>query len=182
MIDFSSPNALDGILTFIEANEIPAVICTTGYTAEQTERIKQASKKVPILLSANTSVGIQCMLRAVKLAARNLSDFDAAITEIHHTEKKDVPSGTAISLFNAITDEKKSFSPCDSEKNPCIHSIRCGNVVGEHSVIFAGENEELIITHKATDKAIFAIGALKAAKFLLHKKAGFYDMSDLFGE
>lgn len=182
MIDFSSPNALENLLSFIEANKIPAVICTTGYSALQSEKIKQTSEKVPILLSSNTSIGIQCMLQAVKLAARNLSDFDAAITEIHHTEKKDAPSGTAILLSNAIVGAGNDFPSPARKKRPCIHSVRCGNIVGEHSVIFAGENEELIITHKATDKAVFALGALKAAKFILNKKQGLYDASDLFGE
>ncbi len=182
MIDFSSPTALDGLLSFIEKNKIPAVICTTGYDEKQLKKIKCASEKTAILLSSNTSIGIQCMLRAVKLAARELTDFDAAITEMHHTEKKDKPSGTAVSLFKAITDEKSDLSPTDSKKQLSVHSIRCGNIVGEHSVIFAGENEELIITHKVTDKAVFAHGALKAAKFIIDKKTGFYEMSDLFGE
>ena len=192
IIDFSSTKNLDKLLDFAIKTKTPAVLCVTGYTEEQKVQIANASKKVALFRSANMSLGVNVLVELVKSAAKSLYGFDVEIIEKHHNQKIDAPSGTAIMLADGVLDvDKEKFCVYGREgvtgkrdKNEIgIHAIRGGNIVGEHQVIFAGNDETITLTHQATDRKVFAFGALKAAKFMCGKKNGLYDMKDvLFGE
>lgn len=193
IIDFSNPNTLDGLLDYAIKNNIPAVLCTTGYSDRQTEQIKAASNKIPVFFSFNMSLGINLLVSLAKKATEILGgDYDIEIIEKHHNQKIDAPSGTAIMLANAVNDtlDGKMLYEYDRhskrekrKKNEIgIHSVRGGNIVGEHEVIFAGENEVVTLSHQAFSKSVFAFGAVKAAKFLTGKPAGMYDMNGLISE
>ena len=168
IIDFSNKKALSGILEFALERNIPLVLCTTGYTEEDLEKIKKASLKVPILLSYNTSIGINLIVVMLEKMPM-LRDFDIEIIDIHHNKKKDAPSGTGVMLKNAI-----------GVDNVTIHSLRAGNIVGEHKIIFSKDDETIEITHKAGSRKIFANGAIAAAKFLIGKKPDLYKITDLW--
>ena len=168
IIDFSNKAALEGLLEFATEEGIPLVLCTTGYTEEDMAKINEAAKKIPILLSFNTSIGIN--LIAVMLEKMpQLKEFDIEIVDIHHNKKKDAPSGTGVILRNAIGKEGVN-----------IHSLRAGNIVGEHKVIFSKDDETIEITHKAGSRKIFANGAIAAAKFLIGKNTGLYKITDMW--
>lgn len=173
IIDFSSPSALSNLLAYATKNGVPTALCTTGYTEKQESQIKDASKKVALLRANNTSIGVNAVLRAIKTLSQDLRGFDAEITEIHRKDKKDAPSGTAATMAAEI--EKQSHSPVP------VHSIRAGNAAGEHSVYYFGKDEAVILTHRATNVSVFALGAIKAAEFLADKKSGLYSMSDVLG-
>lgn len=178
IIDFSSPSALEELLSFAEEKRIPAVLCVTGYSDEQQRRIKRASEKIAIFKTDNTALGVYAFIKAAQRAAKLLKNFDAEIIEIHHKLKKDAPSGTAKALAKAVEAAKGNIP----EQSPIkIHSLRCGNVVGEHKIIFSGEDETVIIEHRACDKKIFATGAIRAAIFLADKKSGWFCTTDLYG-
>ena len=188
LIDFSSPASLDKTLEFIVKNSIPAVLSTTGYTDEQVAKLKEASKKVAIFRSANMSLGVNVLTELVKKASKALYGFDIEIIEKHHNQKVDAPSGTALMVADAIKDVlPEKFYTYGREgivgKRQAdeigIHAIRGGNIVGEHQVIFAGENETITLTHQATDRGVFAVGALRAGIYIADKKSGIYDMFDL---
>ena len=190
VIDFSNPALLDKLLEFCITKKIPAVLATTGYSDEQIEKIKQASKQIPVFFTFNMSLGINLLCSLAKKAASILGNaFDIEIVEKHHNQKLDAPSGTAIMLANAINEEfgdKMQYEyarHCKRQKRPKneigIHSIRGGTIVGEHDVIFAGHDEVITLSHSAGSKAVFAAGALKAAKFLANKPIGIYDMTDV---
>ena len=190
IIDFSHPDLLDSLLKFSINKKIPIVICTTGFSCEQIEKINRASKIVPIFYSGNMSLGINLLIELAKKTAKVLgSNFDIEIIEKHHNQKIDAPSGTALMLANAMSD---SLKVCPkyiydrhikrekrSNNEIGIHSVRGGTIVGEHEVIFAGNNETVTISHSAQSKEIFAVGALNAALFLLNKEPDLYNMSDL---
>ncbi len=191
LVDFSSPKALESILQFCIERQVPAVLCTTGLSDRQLEEIQQASEKVAILKSANMSLGINTLLKILKDAAKVLAPagFDVEIVEKHHNLKKDAPSGTAIALADSINeamDEKYHYvydrsqnnEPRDAEEIG-ITAVRGGTIVGDHDVIFAGQDEVITFSHRAYSKAIFGKGALEAAKFLAGKPAGYYQMSDV---
>ena len=189
VIDFSNPLALDSILDFGLKNNVPLVLCTTGYSNNDKIKIKKAAKSIPIFYSQNMSIGVNLITQLVKKTALILSDeFDIEIIEKHHNQKLDAPSGTALMLADAVTSVRDNTKyiydrHCvrkKRDKNDIgIHSIRCGNIVGEHEVIFASDDEIIEISHKAMSKKIFAKGAVNAAGFLLNKPAGIYDMSDM---
>ncbi|MBE6728234.1 MAG: 4-hydroxy-tetrahydrodipicolinate reductase [Ruminococcaceae bacterium] len=190
VIDFSNPALLDSILEFCTANNVPAVLATTGYSDEQIEKIKQAAKSIPVFFTFNMSLGINLLCSLAKKAASVLGDaFDIEIVEKHHNQKLDAPSGTAIMLANAINEEFGETKQYEydrhskRQKRPKneigIHSIRGGTIVGEHDVIFAGHDEVITLSHSAGSKAVFAAGALKAAKFLATQAQGLYDMADV---
>ena len=188
VIDFSSPKALDGILSFISKTGASAVLCSTGYTAEDIEKINQASKTNAIFRSANMSLGVNVLIELVKTAVKNLAGFDIEIIEKHHNLKVDAPSGTALMLADAVkeVDNDKFYvygrEGMVGKRNSNeigIHAIRGGNIVGEHDVIFAGNDETITLSHQATDRKVFAFGAVKAAKFVATKKNGLYNMTDL---
>lgn len=167
LIDFSSPETLERTLDFAHDFSIPLVIGTTGYDDNQLQMINESSQDIPIVLSYNYSVGIQMLLKCVEFLSENLEDWDIEISETHHRFKKDKPSGTALMLKNAIG------------KNVNIHSLRIGNVAGEHSVCFGGLGEVLTFTHSATSRRTFAEGALKAVSYVIQKKFGLYSFKDV---
>jgi len=190
IIDFSHPSVLDGLLSFALARGTPIVIATTGLSPKQIEEIRAASEKIPVFFSANMSLGINLLIDLVRKAAAVLQkDYDIEIIEKHHNKKIDAPSGTALYIADEIADVL-SYEPnyiydrhsrrATREKNEIgIHAVRGGNIVGDHEVIFAGNNEIIEITHSAASKAVFAEGALKAALFLKDKKPGLYSMKDI---
>lgn len=188
VIDFSTPTALNGVLEFLDKTGAKAVLCTTGYSDNQIAKIEKASKNTAIVCSDNMSVGINLLINLIKECAIKLPDFDVEIVETHHSEKKDSPSGTALMIANTLTklDEEKvlvygryGVNSKRAEKEIGIHSIRGGNVVGKHEVMFLGEDESITITHTATDRKVFATGAVKAAEFVSGRKNGLYTMQDV---
>ena len=193
IIDFCSAKAVDGLLDYVVKKRIPAVICTTGLSEEQVARVKEASASVAVLKSANMSLGINMLLKLLKEAALTLAPagFDMEIVERHHNQKVDAPSGTAMALadsMNEALDQAYSYrydrSGVREKRRKTeigISAVRGGNIVGEHEVIFAGTDEVIEFKHTAYSKAVFAKGAIEAAKFLAGKPAGFYDMSDVIG-
>ena len=190
IIDFSNPASLDGLLDYCLSTGTPIVIGATGYTDEQTAKIKAAAQQIPVFFTFNMSLGINLLVQLAKKAAEVLGDsFDIEIVEKHHNQKIDAPSGTAIMLANAINetlDNSKHFvydrhsRRQKREKSEIgMHAIRGGTIVGEHEVIFAGHDEVITLSHSAASKAVFAAGAVNAAVFLKDQPAGLYDMSFL---
>jgi len=188
IIDFASAIAVDRLLEYSVSNRIPCVLCTTGLSELQLEKVEEASKKVAILKSANMSLGINVLFKLLKEAAGVLASagFDIEIVEKHHNQKVDAPSGTALALANVINAELnneyeyKYDRSLDRSERPIkeigISAIRGGTIVGEHDVIFAGVDEVITFSHTAYSKAIFAKGAVQAAKFMKGKSKGLYDM------
>lgn len=193
IIDFSSPKGLDHLLEIATKRKLPIVLCTTGYSEEQLEQINEVTNKIAILRSANMSLGVNTLLKLVQTAAKILTaaDFDIEIVEKHHNQKVDAPSGTALALADAINEalnneyeytyDRSKERTLRKEKEIGISTVRGGNIVGEHEVIFAGTDEVIEFKHTAYSKAIFAKGAISAAKFLAGKPAGMYHMSDVIG-
>ena len=191
VIDFASVKAVDNLLDFIEEKKIPAVICTTGLSEEQIGRINELSKSTAILRSANMSLGINTLSKVLAQIAPTLraAGFDIEIVEAHHRRKLDAPSGTAIFLADAVNknmDEKLTYTYDRSKRHEPrradeigLSAVRGGTIVGDHDVIFAGEDEVITFSHRAYSRKIFANGAISAAKFLQGKTAGLYDMSDV---
>lgn len=189
IIDFSIPVATFKILEYAKKNKIPTVIATTGFDDEQVKEIEKISKEIPIFKSANMSLEINLMASIVQKIANVLIESDIEIIETHHNQKIDSPSGTAILLADAINkvlNEKKEYNFNRMQKRGKrskneigFSSIRGGNIVGEHTVQFFGENETLEITHKSYSRQVFAEGALKAANFLVKQPNGLYNMENL---
>ncbi len=190
VIDFSSHLATEELTSYVVKRNLPLVLATTGQTPEEKEMIFAAAKKVPLFFSANMSLGVALLISLVKKAASLLPEDDIEIVETHHNHKADAPSGTALMIANAISDTlggrdivKGRNGLCKREKGEIgISSIRIGSVVGKHEVMFGDGVETLTVTHEAHDKAIFAVGAVRAADFLVKKPAGLYDMQDLVEE
>jgi 4-hydroxy-tetrahydrodipicolinate reductase len=175
-IDFSQAGSIDEICLAALRNKKPLVIGTTGHTQEQRKTIEEAAHSIPIVFASNFSVGVNVLFWLTQKAAELLgSDFNAAIVETHHKMKKDAPSGTAKTLAEALKAARKS------ESEISIQSIREGDVVGEHSVIFNGPAERLELTHRAASREIFARGALRAAKWIVLAPPGLYSMQDALG-
>lgn len=190
ILDFSVATALDSLLEFAVKSKKPLVICTTGYSNEQILAINEAAKTIPVFFSYNMSLGISLLTDLAVKAAKVLGDdFDIEIVEKHHNKKIDAPSGTAYKIaeaINASANERYNYkfdrhsSRAKRDKNEIgIHSVRGGTIVGEHEIIFAGNDEVLTLSHSAYSKRIFACGAINAVKFLADKDAGIYSMSDL---
>ena len=191
IIDFAVTSAIDNLLDYSVSTKTPVVICTTGLSAEQLEKVNEASKKVAVLRSANMSLGINTLMKLLKTATEVLANrgFDIEIVEKHHNQKVDAPSGTALALadcMNQVLDDQYDYTYDRSTvrqkraKNEIgISAVRGGTIVGEHEVIFAGIDEVIEIKHTAYSKAIFAKGAIDAAKFLKGKEAGLYNMADV---
>ena len=185
IIDFSVPEATMAALEFAIDRKIPIVIATTGFAKEQEDKILKASSKIPIFKSANMSYETTLMKKIVAELSQNLKDAEIEIIETHHNEKKDSPSGTALMLADAIQNVNNNkyhyvFNRMQKsqkrEKNEIgFSSIRGGNIVGEHSVIFFNENETLEIKHTAYSRSIFAEGSIKVAEFLVKQPIGYYD-------
>lgn len=193
VIDFSHPSALPDLLSYCGMKNIPLVIATTGYSAEETEKIKASAQSFPIFFTFNMSLGINLLVDLAKRATKVLGgQFDIEILEKHHNLKKDAPSGTAIMIAEAINaelDNKMHYvydrhnvrKPREPEEIG-LHSIRGGTIVGEHDIIFAGHDEVITLSHSAGSKEVFAVGAINAAVFMNGKPKGLYEMSDLLKE
>lgn len=191
IIDFSSPVNLEEMLEFAIKRNMGIVLCTTGFTKEQLALIDEAATIIPILRSANMSMGVNLITKFLKEAAVVLTEagFDIEIVEKHHNKKVDAPSGTALALADAMNEalnneysykyDRSTERAARERKEIGISAVRGGTIVGEHEVIFAGTDEVIEIKHTAYSKAIFARGAVQAAKFLPGKQAGMYQMSDL---
>ena len=192
VIDFSSPAALDSLLDFGRECGIPLILCTTGYSAAQVEQISEASSSVPIFRSANMSLGINVLSALVTRASAMLDGFDVEIVERHHNRKVDAPSGTALMLADAAAKglpyeptpvyERQSVRRPRDRHEIGISSVRGGNIVGDHEVIFAGPNEVIELKHSAMSREVFASGAVKAAACMCHKAPGLYSMGDLVSD
>lgn len=194
IIDFSTAKALDLLIEYSVEREIPVVLCTTGLSEEQIKKVEDAYKKVAILKSANMSLGINTLFELLKKAALVFAPagFDMEIVEKHHNQKLDAPSGTALALadsMNEALDNAYSYTYDRSKERRKrdtyeigISAVRGGNIVGEHEVIFAGQDEVIEFKHTAYSKAVFAKGAVEAAKFLKGKPAGHYDMADVIAD
>jgi 4-hydroxy-tetrahydrodipicolinate reductase len=191
VIDFSNAKAVDALLDYCEKTKTPVVLCTTGLSEEQLARVEETAKKVAVLKSANMSLGINTLLELLKKAALVFAPagFDMEIVEKHHNQKLDAPSGTALALADSMNEAldndyhyvyDRSTERKKRDKNEIgIASVRGGSIVGEHEVIFAGQDEVIEFKHTAYSKAVFAKGAVEAAKFLNGKPAGRYDMADV---
>lgn len=188
IIDFSRPETLDEIVKLAERYSCPVVLATTGYSDEQMAKIKALSEKCGVLHSGNMSFGVNLLTGLVKKVAGILGDFDVEIVEKHHNKKVDAPSGTALMLAKAAANKDskivcgRSGASCKrSSEEISISSVRGGTIVGEHDVMFIGDDEIITLSHSALSRKIFANGALKAARFMLGKKSGMYDMNDVLG-
>ena len=193
IIDFSSAKATDKLLEYSAARQIPVVLCSTGLSQEQLAKVEETSRKVAVLKPANMSLGINTLLKLVQDAARVLAaaGFDMEIVEKHHRLKLDAPSGTALALADSINEamdnqyhyvyDRSQKREKRDDKEIGISAVRGGTIVGEHEIIFAGQDEVIEFKHTAYSKAIFGKGAVEAAKFLAGKPAGRYDMSDVIG-
>lgn len=191
IIDFSNASAVDGLLDYCEAKQIPVVLCSTGLSEEQLAKVDEASKKVAVLKSANMSLGINTLMSLLKQAVKVLAPagFDVEIVEKHHNQKLDAPSGTALALADSINEamdnryeyvyDRSDRRAKRDAKELGISAVRGGTIVGEHEVIFAGTDEVIEFKHTAYSRAVFGKGAIQAAKFLHGKAAGYYDMSDV---
>ncbi len=190
IIDFSTATAVPALLAFSVEKQIPVVICTTALSQETQTQLEQTANNVAVLKSANMSIGVNLLFELVQRAAQILYDanFDIEIVEKHHNQKIDAPSGTALALADAINDAMddafhyvydRSQTREKRERNEIgIHAVRGGNIVGEHDVIFAGRDEVITLSHHASSREVFAVGAVKAAKFLAGKPAGLYTMKE----
>ena len=193
IIDFSSAKATDKLLEYSAARQIPVVLCSTGLSQEQLAKVEETSRKVAVLKSANMSLGINTLLKLVQDAAKVLAaaGFDMEIVEKHHRLKLDAPSGTALALADSINEamdnqyhyvyDRSQKREKRDDKEIGISAVRGGTIVGEHEIIFAGQDEVIEFKHTAYSKSIFGKGAVEAAKFLAGKPAGRYDMSDVIG-
>ncbi len=189
IVDFSHHTALHALGEYAIKTNTPIVVATTGHTDEERAEMQELAKKVPIFFSGNMSIGINLLIELSRLASETLGmDFDVEIVEKHHNQKLDAPSGTALMLADAIADtreeseyvyDRHSVRKKRESREIGIHSVRGGTIVGEHEVIFAGNQEIISLSHSATSREIFASGALRAATYLADKPAGMYNMSDL---
>ena len=188
IIDFSSADNLKNVLEFAEERGCGAVLCATGYKASDLELIEEYSKTIPLFRSANMSFGVNVFVNLIKRAAAALYDFDAEILEMHHNQKTDAPSGTALMMAESVKEVlpsrylvygRNGFTGKRDKNEIGIHSLRGGTVVGEHEIVFAGKNERITISHTAEDRSVFAEGAVKAALYISDKKNGLFDMEDL---
>jgi 4-hydroxy-tetrahydrodipicolinate reductase len=192
-IDFSTPEGAAARAREAARLAVPLVACTTGLEPAHERALEDAAAKVPVLVAANTSVGVALLTRLVGEVARALGpDYDVELLELHHRGKKDAPSGTALALAKALCaatsrDLERDLVHGRRGKTPRrtgevgVHALRLGDVAGEHRVFFAGEGERIELAHVATSRDTFARGALRAAAFLVGKKPGRYSMADVIG-
>lgn len=191
VIDFCVAPAVDGLIDYCVERQIPCVLCTTGLSEAQLAHVEEAAAKVAVLKSANMSLGINTLLKILKEAAEVLvpAGFDIEIVERHHNLKVDAPSGTALALADSINEEfdnayeyvydRSQVRQKRTDKEIGISAVRGGTIVGDHDVIFAGEDEVITFSHRAYSKALFGKGAVQAAKYLKGKPAGRYEMKDV---
>ena len=189
VIDFSNHAGAKELVDYCVSRKLPLVAATTGYTPEELAILEEGAKTVPVFQSYNMSVGVALLARLVKQAAAVFGGADVEIVEAHHNRKADAPSGTALMLADAVKSQRPEseyvFGRSGQHKREPneigIHALRMGNVVGEHEVIFATDSQTITLKHQAHDRALFAEGALTAARFLLAQAPGFYHMDDLLG-
>ncbi len=190
IVDFSHPSALDLLLDFAVKRNMPVVVATTGLSKEQKQKLVDISTKIPVFFSANMSLGINLLIELAKKAAKVLDgNFDIEIVEQHHNQKIDAPSGTALAIADGINEvientaeyvyDRHSVRRKRQKNEIGLHSVRGGTIVGKHNVIFAGQDEIIEISHEASSKEVFAVGAVKAAVFMKDRPCGYYSMSDL---
>ncbi len=190
IIDFSHISVLDSLLEYATRNNVAVILATTGYSESQIAKIKAVSSKIPVFFTANMSLGVNLLCSLAKSAAKILgSNFDIEIIEKHHNQKLDAPSGTALMLANSVNEvfedkytyeyDRHSKRQKRTKSEIGIHAIRGGTIVGEHDVIFAGHDEVITLSHSAQSKEVFAAGAVKAAKFIVGKPIGLYNMEDI---
>ena len=191
VIDFSTAKIVDHLLDAAAAKKLPVVLCTTGLSEEQLENVRKMSREIPILKSANMSLGINTLTGLLKSATKVFGNagFDIEIVERHHNQKLDAPSGTAIMLADAINDaaggqyeyvyDRSDRREKRGKKELGISAVRGGTIPGTHEIIFAGPDEVIELRHVAYSRSIFGNGALSAAKYLAGRKPGMYDMNDV---
>lgn len=193
IIDFSNPANLEKLLSYAVVRKLPCVIATTGLSKEQITMLHNTAMRIPVFFSANMSIGVNLLIGLASRAAKLLEDnFDIEIVEKHHNQKLDAPSGTALAIADAISEsltnapqyvyDRHSVRKKRDKNEIGIHAVRGGTIVGEHSVIFAGNNEVIELKHSATSREVFATGSVRAAMFLKDKPAGLYNMKDLVDE
>jgi len=193
IIDFSNPSSLPSLAEYCKKTGTPIVFGTTGYSEEEKNSIRELSESVPVFFTFNMSLGINLLASLAKKAAAILGDrFDVEILEKHHNQKIDAPSGTAIMLGEAVNEafnneyefiyDRHNVRQKRSKKEIGMSSIRGGTIVGEHDVIFAGNDEVITLSHSAGSKKVFAEGAVNAAVYLVGKEPGMHDMTDLIAE
>ena len=193
VIDFSNPSALAAELAYVTAHGLPLVLCTTGLSADQLAAVNAAAEVVPVFFSSNMSLGVAVLSALTKKAAAVLGDtFDIEIVEMHHNQKLDAPSGTALMLADAAkaglsyepeyTYDRHTRRQKRDKKEIGIASLRGGTVVGEHSVYFAGEQEVITLSHSAGSRSVFASGAVTAAAFIVGKAPKLYSMEDILNQ
>ena len=191
VIDFSNAGAVDALLDYCAEKKIPVVLCTTGLSEEQLEKVRETSEKTAVLKSANMSVGINLLLKLLKDAAKVLGNagYDIELVERHHNQKLDAPSGTALALADSINEalngeyhyvyDRSQVRQKRDAKEIGISAVRGGTIVGDHEVIFAGTDEVIEFRHRAYPRNVFSKGSVDAAKFLAGKETGMYDMGDV---
>ena len=193
VIDFSTAKAADALLDFCVEKKLPLVLCTTGLSEEQIAKVRESSKQIAVLRSANMSLGVNLILRLLRDAAKALAPagYDMEIVERHHNRKLDAPSGTALALGEALNEamdgayhfvfDRSTKHEKRDPKEIGISAVRGGSIVGDHEVIFAGQDEVIEIKHSAYSRVIFAKGAVEAARFLAAQVPGLYTMADVIG-
>jgi 4-hydroxy-tetrahydrodipicolinate reductase len=193
VVDFSHHTATGEVIRLARQQRRALVIGTTGHAAGEKDELRQAAAQGPTVWAGNYSVGVNLLYALTRRAAATLgADYDAEVIEMHHRFKKDAPSGTAARLLEIILEERKLGAEAlrhgrqgitgeRSSSEVGMHALRGGDVVGEHTVLFAALGERLELTHKATDRGIFARGALRAARWIVEQPAGLYDMQDVLG-
>lgn len=190
IIDFSHHCATEALLQYAVAHSLPVVLCTTGHTEEEKAMIRAAGEKIPLFLSANMSVGVALLVELAKKAAQTMPDAQIEIVESHHDRKLDAPSGTALLIAEALRTVRgkvpfvfgRHGQAKRTQEEIGIHSLRMGNVVGIHEVILATDTQTVTLKHEAHSRSLFAEGAVVAARFLVGKPAGIYDMNDMLAE
>lgn len=193
IVDFSTAQATRGLLELAAAHRKPIVIGTTGHSAEEKADLRRLAARVPCVWAGNFSVGVNLLFALTRQAARVLGeDYDAEVIEMHHRLKKDAPSGTAARLLEIILEERRldpkavrhgrqGITGERTRSEVGVHALRGGDVVGDHTVMFAGPGERVELTHRASDRGIFARGAVRAAQWVVARPAGVYDMQDVLG-
>jgi 4-hydroxy-tetrahydrodipicolinate reductase len=192
LIDFSVADAFDNALAIALARKIPFVSGTTALSTAQRAAMERAAETIPVLWSANFSIGVAVLARLAREAARSLAEWDCEIVEAHHRNKKDAPSGTALALGRAVADARgddfERVAALESRAGPRIDAstigfsvMRSGDIVGEHALVFAGSGERIELIHRATDRDVFAHGALRAAVWIAGQKAGLHTIDDVLG-
>lgn len=175
LIDFSSPKGALAAVAAAGKARVPAVVGTTGFTPAQTKRLKSHARRIPLLLAPNCSPGMNLLFELARKAAASLPSYDAVISETHHTRKKDAPSGSAKRLAEAVREGRRGKS------GVATVSLRAGDIIGDHTLLLAGPDERLELSHQAQARSVFARGALEAAVWISRRRPGLYTMKDLLG-